>query len=68
MERKTETNMLTVEAFAAESGMSVPTIRAWIAKRKIEFHRVGSRAIRIPRSVLTDLLERGRVPPVRPAA
>lgn len=57
----------TVEQAAADLGLSVHTIRAWIARRKIGHVRLG-RAVRIPISEIERLIERGTVPalPERP--
>ena len=51
----------TVEQAAAELCVSVHTIRAWIARRKIGCVRLG-RAVRIPKSEITRLIEQGMVP------
>jgi len=59
MEAKRE--LLTVRAAAAELGLSVACIRSWISARRITFVRLG-RAIRIPRSVVVQLIEQNTVP------
>ena len=53
--------LLTVEEAAADLSLSVHTIRAWIAKRKIVFVRVG-RAVRVPSTEIARLIERGTIP------
>ncbi len=55
---------LTVREVAESLSLSVATIRAWIASRRIGFVRLG-RAIRVPRSEVERLLESGFVPPRR---
>ncbi len=57
----------TVRAAAADLGVSVHTVRAWIARRKIAHVRLG-RAIRVPATEITRLIEHGTVPalPDRP--
>lgn len=51
----------TVSQAAIELGLSVHTIRAWIAKRQIEHVRLG-RAVRIPFTEIERLVMRGTVP------
>ena len=54
----------TVPVAAGELGISVSTVRAWIAQRRIGFIRLG-RAVRIPAQEIQRLLEEGFVPPRR---
>ena len=49
---------------AEELGVSVHTVRAWVAQRRIGHIRLG-RAIRIPGSEIRRLLDTGFVPPRR---
>ena len=56
-----DSNLLSVRDAATELGLSVACIRAWVASRRITFVRLG-RAIRIPRHVVTLLIEQGTVP------
>ena len=51
----------TVEQAAADMCVSVHTIRAWIARRKIGSVRLG-RAVRVPVSEIERLVERGTIP------
>jgi excisionase family DNA binding protein len=51
----------TVEQAAADLGLSVHTIRAWIARRKIGHVRLG-RAVRIPATEIARLIEQGTIP------
>lgn len=53
-------NLMTVREAAGSLGLSVACLRAWIAARRITFVRLG-RAVRIPRRVLTELIERNTV-------
>ena len=53
----------TVEQAAADLCVSVHTIRAWIAKRKIGSVRLG-RAVRVPATEIARLVERGTTPPL----
>ncbi len=53
-------NLMTVREAADGLGLSVACLRAWIAARRITFVRLG-RAVRIPRRVLTELIERNTV-------
>ena len=56
----------TVAQAADELGLSVHTIRAWIAQRRIGYLRLG-RAIRVPASEIERVLDRAAVPMVREA-
>jgi excisionase family DNA binding protein len=51
----------TVEQAAADLCVSVHTIRAWIARRKISSVRLG-RAVRVPAAEIARLIEQGTVP------
>ncbi len=51
----------TVRESAQELGLSVHTVRAWIAQRRIAHLRLG-RAIRIPESEIRRLLQAGLRP------
>ena len=51
----------TVEQAAEELNISISTIRAWIAQRRIGYVRLG-RAVRIPAEEILRVLERGFVP------
>ena len=53
--------MLTVEEAAEFLGLSQATIRSWMAHRRIGFTRLG-RSVRIPRSAIEEIVERGKVP------
>jgi excisionase family DNA binding protein len=53
--------MLTVGEAAEMLGLTASAIRAWIVKRRITFVRVG-RCVRIPSSVVQELIERNTVP------
>ena len=61
--KKTQ-SMHTVEEAATALGLSVSTLRAWVATRRIGFCRLG-RAIRIPEAEIERLVERGFIPAVR---
>lgn len=54
----------TVREAAEELGLSVHTIRAWIASRRLGHLRLG-RAIRIPAAEIRRVLEQSTVPAVR---
>ena len=43
-------------------GWSVHTVRAWVARRKIGYYKIG-RSVRIPDAEIRKLLEAGYVPP-----
>lgn len=54
----------TVSEAAEELGLSVHTIRAWVASRRIGHLRLG-RAIRIPAAEIRRVIEESTVPAVR---
>lgn len=54
----------TVNEAAEELGLSVHTIRAWVADRRIAHLRLG-RAIRIPAAEIRRVIEKSTVPAVR---
>lgn len=54
----------TVDEAADELGLSVHTIRAWIAARRLAHLRLG-RAIRIPAAEIRRVIEQSTVPAVR---
>ena len=54
----------TVSEAAEELGLSVHTVRAWIANRKIGYLRLG-RAIRIPAAEIRRVINESTVPAVR---
>jgi len=56
---------LRVAKAAADLGLSIHTIRAWITQRRIAHVRLG-RSIRIPVSEIKRLLEAGHTPANRP--
>jgi excisionase family DNA binding protein len=53
--------MLTVRETAERLGLRECTIRAWLSARKISFVRLG-RAVRIPESEVSRLIETNTVP------
>jgi excisionase family DNA binding protein len=54
----------TVSEAAEELGLSVHTIRAWVATRRIAHLRLG-RAIRIPAAEIRRIIDMSTVPAVR---
>ncbi len=54
-------NPRTVHEAAQELGLSVHTVRAWIAQRRIAHIRLG-RAVRIPYSEIERLLRDNTIP------
>ena len=54
----------TVGEAAEELGLSVNTIRAWVAGRRLAHLRLG-RAIRIPAAEIRRVIEKSTVPAVR---
>jgi excisionase family DNA binding protein len=58
--------MLSVAEAANELGLKAATIRDWLLKRKITYVKVGSRAVRIKRSVIEQIINEGTVPAREP--
>ncbi|MSO29794.1 MAG: DNA-binding protein [Acidobacteria bacterium] len=56
---------ISVAKAATDLGLSIHTIRAWIAQRRIAHVRLG-RSIRIPASEIRRLLDDGLTPAERP--
>jgi excisionase family DNA binding protein len=54
----------TVKQAAEELNVSVHTIRAWVAQRRIGHVRLG-RAVRVPASEIQRLLDKGAVPAIQ---
>ena len=52
---------LTVREAAQALNLAEPTVRAWLAQRRLGFIQLG-RAIRIPASEIDRLLSQGAVP------
>ncbi len=55
------TQLYTIEKSAEALGLKPPTVRAWMARRKIGFVRLG-RAVRIPVAEIERLILAGTVP------
>ncbi len=53
--------MLTVAEAARQLGLKEPTIRLWMAQRKISYVKLG-RAVRIPQAELDRLLRQSTIP------
>lgn len=54
--------LFTVHAFAEAASLGVPTVRRWIAQRRVASVRLGSRAIRVPEAELERIVNQGLVP------
>ena len=61
--KDTSSPLRTVDQAARDLNVSVHTIRAWIARRKLGSVRLG-RAVRIPASEISRLVENGTIPPI----
>ncbi len=55
-------DLLRVRQFAEAANLREATVRSWVLYRKIAVIRLGGRAIRIPKSELTRLINEGMVP------
>jgi excisionase family DNA binding protein len=53
--------LLTVVQAAAQLGLKVATIRAWLYRRRLPYVRCG-RAIRIPSEAIAEFIERNTIP------
>lgn len=53
--------LLTVPQAAERLGMKVPTIRLWIAKRKLAHVKL-SRSVRVPESEIDRLIRENLIP------
>jgi excisionase family DNA binding protein len=53
--------LLTLEQTAERLAVSLPTLRAWVWKRKIEVVRIG-RCVRIREKVIRELIARNTCP------
>jgi excisionase family DNA binding protein len=60
--------LLSVGEVAAELGLRASTVRDWLFRRKLPFVRVGTRAVRVKREVVEQLIARGEVPAREPRA
>jgi excisionase family DNA binding protein len=54
--------MRTVEEVAQQLGLKVSTVRMWILKRRIAYHKVGGKAVRISQDEIDRILEESAVP------
>jgi excisionase family DNA binding protein len=54
--------LYTVSETARALGLAEVTIRTWISQRRIEWVRVGERAVRIPQSEIRRIVEAGTIP------
>ncbi len=52
-------NLLSVKEAATRLGMSPWTLRQWISRKKIDYIRVGERAVRIPEGVIEKIVADG---------
>jgi len=54
--------LLPIRDAARELGLREKTLRRWITLRKIEYVKVGDRAVRIPSDEIARFIDSGRVP------
>jgi excisionase family DNA binding protein len=54
--------LLTAAQVAKIFGLKIPTIRTWIAKRRLPSVRLGDRAIRVPANSVREMIQRGYTP------
>lgn len=58
--------LLSIREAASVLGLRVSTLRRWVFARKIDFVRVGARAIRFRRNSLERLIRQGEHRALRP--
>jgi excisionase family DNA binding protein len=56
-----QTDFVTVAEAARLLAIQPSTIRGWILRREVPFIRIGKKTIRIERSTIDGIIERGRV-------
>jgi excisionase family DNA binding protein len=54
---------LTVKEAAVELGVKEPTVRKWIAERRLTHVRLG-RAVRIPSQTVRNFIEKNTIPAI----
>jgi excisionase family DNA binding protein len=54
--------LLRVEEAAELLAVKPSTVRAWLLRRKLKKVRVGSRAIRVPATEITRIIQEGEIP------
>jgi excisionase family DNA binding protein len=54
--------LLTVADAAGRLGLSIKTLRGWVWRRAIPYHKIG-RCVRISDEVVQHLIDCGRMPP-----
>lgn len=54
-------SLLTVSEFASALNIKASTVRAWVLRRKVAYHKIG-RLIRIDSTEVSKLLKAGAVP------
>lgn len=60
MDRQHDDVLLTVNDAAALLALKSSTLRKWILQRQVPYIRLGKRAIRIPKSWISDQIRTGR--------
>jgi excisionase family DNA binding protein len=58
-----QSRFITVKEAASLLGLAEVTLRVWLAKRRLEYIRIG-RAVRIPVAEITRLVDEGTIPAV----
>jgi len=58
---KKPAQLMTLAQAAEVTGLSIGTWRAWILQRRVTFVKMGRRSIRIPESVVEEMIARGTV-------
>jgi excisionase family DNA binding protein len=54
--------LLTVKEAASALAMGVPTLRRWIAERKVASVKLGTRSVRVPADEIARIIEGGSMP------
>jgi excisionase family DNA binding protein len=66
-EEQMHKRLLTVKEAAEDLGLSVHTIRSWVAQRTLASVRLG-RAVRVPETEIQRLIDEGTTPQKRAAS
>jgi excisionase family DNA binding protein len=56
-----QSRFVTVKEAASLLGLAEVTVRVWLAKRRLEYTKIG-RAVRIPVAEITRLVDEGTIP------
>lgn len=58
---KPKSGLMSLPEAAAELGVTVNTLRAWVYRRKIGYVKVG-RSVRVSEATIKSIIDRGTIP------